>query len=301
MGSSDVRVDVLVDVKPSLGEGPLWDARTERLWFVDSLGDRIHRCTASGAELRTWEVPGHVGAMALRDGGGPGGGEALLALADGFHLFDLDTHESTLLVDPEPGRDTNRLNDGKVDRQGRFVCGSMDTAEERDSGTLWSLGSDRVPRALDERIICSNGPCFSPDGETLYFADSFRGTVYAYDYDAVSGDVSNRRVFAEPPVRPGGAPDGATVDAEGGVWIALVFDGRLLRYAPDGTLERSVDMPVVKCTSVAFGGSDLDILYVTSMARPPLPKYPGDGPLRGSTFAVTGLGVRGLPERRWAG
>ena len=236
-------------------------------------------------------------------GSDSGGGEALLALADGFHLFDLATHEATPdSSTPSPSRDANRLNDGKVDRQGRFVCGSMDTAEERDTGTLWSFRPPTaLPRALDDGIICSNGPCFSPDGETLYFADSFKGTVYAYDYDTATGDVANRRVFAEPPVRPGGAPDGATVDAEGGVWVALVFDGRLLRYAPDGTLDRSVDMPVVKCTSVAFGGPDLDILYVTSMARPPLPKYPGDGPLRGATFAVTGLGVRGLPERRWTG
>ena len=294
--SADVAIDVLVDVKPLLGEGPLWDVATERLWFIDSLGDRIHRCTADGRELRTWEVPGHVGAMALA-----GDGRALLALVDGFHLMDLATHESEHLVDPEPGRDTNRLNDGKVDRRGRFVCGSMDMAEERDSGTLWSLGPDRVPRELDRNIICSNGPCFSPDGTTLYFADSFKGVVYAYDYDGDTGGVSNRRTFAEPAVRPGGAPDGATVDAEGGVWIALVFDGRILRYAPDGTLDRTVEMPVVKTTSVAFGGPELDTLYVTSMARPPLPRYPGDGPLRGSTFAVTGLGVRGLPERRWAG
>ena len=296
MATGNARVEVLVDVKPSLGEGPLWDVATERLWFVDSLGDRIHRCTADGGELRTWEVPGHVGAMALA-----ADGRALLALADGFHLMDLDTHEIEPVVDPEPGLDGNRLNDGKVDRQGRFVCGSMDTAEESDTGTLWSLGTDRVPRKLFGNIICSNGPCFSPDGRTLYFADSFKGTVYACDYDPATGEAANRRTFAEPPVRPGGAPDGATVDAEGGVWIALVFDGRLLRYAPDGTLDRTVDMPVVKTTSVAFGGPDLDTLYVTSMARPPLPRYPGDGPLRGATFAVTGLGVAGLPERRWAG
>ncbi len=292
----DVRIDVLVDVKPLLGEGPLWDVECERLWFVDSLGDRVHRCTAGGGELRTWEVPGHIGAMALREKGGP-----LLALADGFHLLDLDTHETEHLVDPEPGLDANRLNDGKVDRQGRFVCGSMDTAEAAPTGTLWSFDAERRVRALDTGIICSNGTCFSPDGCTLYSADSFRNRIFAYDYDPDTGDASNRRTFVEPEVRPGGAPDGATIDEEGYLWTALVFDGRLMRFAPDGSLDRIVEMPVCKVTSVAFGGADLDVLYVTSMARPPLPKYPGDGPLRGGTFAVRGLGARGLPEPRYAG
>ena len=290
------RIDVLVDVKPRLGEGPLWDVREERLYFVDSLGDRLFRCRADGRELQTFEVPGHVGAMALREEGG-----ALLALADGFHRYDLDSHESVLLVDPEPELLGNRLNDGKVDRQGRFVCGSMDTAEEAPSGRLWSLEADLEPRLLDTDIICSNGPCFSPDGTTLYFADSFRGVIYAYDYDVATGEVSGRREFVRPETRPGGAPDGATVDAEGCLWTALVFDGRIVRYAPDGSLDREIEMPVVKTTSVAFGGLGLDTLFVTSMAHPPLPKYPGDGPLRGALFAISGLGVRGLPERRFAG
>ena len=294
--SGGVRMEVLVDVKPRLGEGPLWDVEEERLYFVDSLGDRLFHCRADGRELRTHELPGHIGALALREGGG-----ALLALADGFHLYDFDARRSEPLVDPEPDLPGNRLNDGKVDRQGRFVCGSMDTGEEAPSGRLWSLGAEHRPRLLDEGIICSNGPCFSPDGATLYFADSFRGVIYAYDYDTATGGVSNRREFVRPDVRPGGAPDGATVDAEGCLWTALVFDGRICRYTPDGALERVIEMPVVKTTSVAFGGPALDTLFVTSMAHPPLPKYPGDGPLRGALFALSGLGVRGLPERRFAG
>ena len=292
----DPWIDVLVDVKPRLGEGPLWDVESERLWFIDSLGDRLHRCTADGREVTTWELSSHVGSMALTETG-----DALLALADGFHRLDLASHQSEPLVDPEPGMPGNRLNDGKVDRQGRFVCGSMDMGEEQPTGALWSLDADLQPRRLDSDIICSNGPCFSPDGRTLYCADSFRGTVYAYDYDTETGGVANRRVFVEPEVRAGGAPDGATVDADGYVWVVLVFDGRIMRFAPDGSLDRSIDMPVLKTTSVAFGGPRLETLFVTSMAHPPLPKYPEDGPLRGATFAVHGLGVTGLPERRWRG
>ena len=289
------RIEVVADVKPLLGEGPLWDVDAERLFFVDSLGRRVFRCTAEGAEMRAWTVPSEIGAMALRRKGG-----AVVALRTGFHGLDLESGEVEPWVDPEPERPATRLNDGKVDPAGRFVCGSMDTGEAEPLGSLWSLGPNRSVAELDRGIICSNGPCWSPDGATLYAADSFRGTIYAYGYDAATGAATDRRDFARV-ASDGGAPDGATVDEEGCVWSATVFDGRVIRYTPDGRVDREVAMPVVKITSVAFGGSGLDMLFVTSMAEPPLPHHPGDGPLRGSLFAVHGLGVRGRPEPRYAG
>ena len=291
-----MRISILCDVKPLLGEGPLWDVEGERLWFVDSLGARIFRCTADGAEMRAWTVPSPIGAMCLRARGG-----AVVALADGFHMLDLDTGETRHVVDPEPDRPGNRMNDGKVDPWGRFLCGSMDTGEAAPTGSLWRLDPDLSVHELERGIICSNGPCFAPDGQTLYFTDSFSGAISAFDYDPATGSATGRRTFATPPGDRGGAPDGATVDAEGCVWTALVFDGRILRLTPDGAVDRVIEMPVRKVTSLAFGGSDLDTLYVTSMAEPPLPKYPGDGPLRGATFRIDGLGVRGRPEPRFAG
>lgn len=291
-----MRIDVLADVKPLLGEGPLWDVESERLYFIDSLGKRVFRCTEEGGEMRAWTVPEAIGSMALAQDG-----SAIVALADGFHRLDLESGDLVALADPEPDRPGNRLNDGKVDPAGRFVCGSMDMGEAEPTGTLWQLGTDLGLRALDEGIICSNGPCWSPDGGTLYFADSFRGTIYAYDYDAATGEAGGRRVFAQMDGARGGAPDGATVDSEGCVWSCGVFDGRIFRYAPDGSLDRVIEMPVCKITSLAFGGRDLDRLFVTSMAEPPLPKYPGDGPLRGSVFVIDGLGVTGRPERRFGG
>lgn len=291
-----VRIEVLADVKPLLGEGPLWDVETERLHFVDSLGRRVFRCTDQGAEMRAWMVPSEIGSMALRRNGG-----AVVALRDGFHGLDLETGELERWLDPEPERPTTRLNDGKVDAAGRFLCGSMDTAEAEPLGSLWSLGPDHQAAELDRGITCSNGPCFAPDGRTLYFADTFAPAIYAYDYDPESGAATNRRLFHQPDCAPGAGPDGATVDEEGGVWTALVFDGRILRLAPDGRVDREVRMPVVKITSLSFGGPGLDVLYVTSMAEPPLPRHPGDGPLRGAVFAVHGLGVRGRPEPRYAG
>lgn len=290
-----MRIEVLVDVKTTLGEGPLWDAEQERLYWIDSFDGRIFRATVDGREVRAWDVPQKIGSMALRkDGTG-----AVVSLQRGFHLLDFATGEVSQLHDPEPDRPANRLNDGKVDRRGRFVAGSMDTMEEGACGALYSLSPDFKVTPLESNIICSNGPCWSPDGRTFYFQDTWSGEIWAYDYDLETGGVSNRRTFAKVDTSRGGAADGSTVDAEGFLWNALVYDGRLVRYAPDGTVDRIIEMPVKKVTSVMFGGPNLDILFVTSMAKPPLPRFPSDGALRGSLFSIHGLGIRGMPEPRF--
>jgi L-arabinonolactonase len=291
-----MRIDVLIDVKPLLGEGPLWDPDTQRLYFIDSLGKRVFRCTEHGAEVASWLVPESIGSMCLRKSGG-----AIVSLQSGFHTLDLQTGDVALVAAPEPGLPNNRLNDGKVDAAGRFIAGSMDMGESAATGSLWSLLPDFSLRKLDDGIIVSNGPCWSPDNKTLYFADSFSGAISAYDYNLADGSVGNKRIFTKVDASRGGAPDGATVDAEGFVWSAGVFDGRIFRYAPDGSVERVIEMPVVKITSVAFGGPELDTLFVTSMAEKPLPHHPDDGPLRGSVFRIRDLGVRGRPEPKFGG
>ena len=290
-----MRIEVVVDVKTTLGEGPLWDVEQERLYWIDSFDGRVFRATAAGGEIRCWDVPQKIGSMALRkDGAG-----AVVSLARGFHLLDFKSGEVSLVVDPEPDKINNRLNDGKVDKHGRFVAGSMDTMEEGPNGALYRLDPDFSLHKLDNGIIVSNGPCWSPDGATFYFADTWTGEIWAYDYDQSTGAASNRRTFVKVDRSRGGAADGSTVDAEGCVWNALVYDGRVVRYDPTGRVDRVIDMPVKKVTSVMFGGPKLDILFVTSMAKPPLPRFPGDGLLRGSLFAIYDLGVKGLPEPRF--
>ncbi|WP_377845375.1 SMP-30/gluconolactonase/LRE family protein [Bosea sp. UC22_33] len=290
-----MRIEVLVDVKTTLGEGPLWDVEQERLYWIDSFDGRVFRATVDGREVRAWDVPQKIGSMALRkDGQG-----AIVSLQRGFHALDFTSGEVTLIHDPEPDQPSNRLNDGKVDKRGRFVAGSMDTQEEGANGALYSLSTDFKVTRLDTRIVCSNGPCWSPDGKTFYFQDTWSGEIWAYDYDLDTGAATNRRVFAKVDTSKGGAADGSTVDAEGFLWNALVYDGRLVRYAPDGSVDRIIDMPVKKVTSVMFGGPNLDILFVTSMAKPPLPRFPGDGVLRGSLFAIYDLGIKGQPEMRF--
>ena len=292
-----MEIDIVLDVKTLLGEGPLWDVDQQRLYWVDSHGQRVFRATVDGGELRSWLVPAPIGSMALtRDGEG-----AVMALADGVHLLDFATGETSLVVDPESDLPLNRLNDGKVDRRGRYLFGSMDTSEDARSGRLYRLDPDYSLTVLDDKLICSNGPCWSPDDSTFYFSDTWSGEIWAYDYDIEAGAVSNRRSFATIDRSPVGGFDGSTVDAEGGLWNALVYDGKIVRYAPDGTVDRVVDMPVKKVTSAMFGGPDLDILYVTSMARPPLPRFPDDPIAAGSLFAITGLGVTGVPEPRFGG
>jgi L-arabinonolactonase len=292
-----MKIEVVVDVKTTLGEGPLWDVEQERLYWIDSFDGRVFRATADGREIRSWDVPMKIGSMALRkDGSG-----AVVSLQRGFHLLDFATGDVTLIHDPEPDKPMNRLNDGKADRRGRFFAGSMDTMEEGPSGGLYRLDPDFSVTRIDSGIICSNGPCWSPDDRTFYFADTWTGEIWAYDYDIATGTATNRRTFTRVDTSRGGAADGSTVDAEGYLWNALVYDGRLVRYAPDGSIDRIIDMPVKKITSVMFGGPKLDTLYVTSMAKPPLPRFPGDGVLRGSLFAITGLGVTGVPEPRFGG
>lgn len=288
-------IDVVVDLKTTLGEGPLWDCEQQLLYWIDSADGRIFRSTADGSQIRAWDVGQKIGSMALcRDGA-----HAIVALANGLHKLDLADGTLTELIDPEADLPNNRLNDGKVDKRGRFVFGSMDTLEESASGKLYSYRPDGSLAVLDEGITVSNGPCWSPDGETLYFCDTWTGEIWAYDYDLDTGAVANRRTFARVDTSSGGAADGATVDADGYLWQALVYGGKVIRYAPDGSVDRVIDFPVRKPTSVMFGGADLDVLYVTSMARPPLPRFPGDGQLRGSLFAIRGLGVHGIPETRF--
>jgi L-arabinonolactonase len=304
-----LKIDMIVDAKNNLGEGPLWDVREQQLYWVDSLDRFIHRCDADGKNHRTWPLPADIGSMALRENGG-----AVLSLSNGFHFFDFETGEATLVADPESGSSRIRLNDGKVDRRGRFVAGSMDRQETEPLGSVYQLGPDRKVSILDRNIVVSNAPCWSPDGRTFYFADSIRGEIYAYDYDLETGVASGRRLFVSTADDPG-VPDGGTVDAEGYVWSAQIVGGRIVRYAPDGRVDRTIEFPVATLTSVMFGGPNLDVLYVTTMGKPSVgvveyvkshpiqpgkSLHPGDQGL-GGLFAVYGLGVKGLPEPRYAG
>ena len=290
-----MKISKVIDLKPNLGEGPIWDTKTKQLWWIDSQDGRIFHNDEHGSDLQVWDIREKIGSMALYEDGE----SALLALQTGLYKYNLSTDVATLISDPEPEFPRNRLNDGKVDLKGRFVFGSMDTMEEAATGRLYSYEEGKDLRVLDEGIICSNGPCWSPDGSIFYFADTWTGDIWAYDYNLETGDVSNRRVFTTVDQSDGGACDGMTVDAEGFVWQAHVYGGKLNRYDPDGKLERQIDMPVKKVTCPVFGGEGFDRLFVTTMARPPLPRFPEDGKDRGTLYVIDDLGIVGYETPRF--
>ncbi|MGH9174801.1 MAG: SMP-30/gluconolactonase/LRE family protein, partial [Vicinamibacterales bacterium] len=241
-----------------------------------------------------WELPAGIGSMALREDGG-----AVLACVDGFFLFDFTTGTRTPIGNPEADDPETRFNDGKVDRWGRFIAGTADSKSAGEPrGALYRLDHDLTWHKLDDGYGVSNGPCWSPDGDRFYVSDSRLGTIFAYDYDLDSGAISNRRIFATTE-KHDGLPDGATVDADGFRWSAIPIGGRIVRFAPDGSVARALDAPVTWVTSVMFGGPHLDILYLTSL-DPSTKGITDAGPDEGGLFAVHGLSVTGLPEPRFA-
>ena len=284
----------LVTFRCELAEGPLWDPDSATIYWVDILGKAVWRADAGGGNPRKWDMPAHIGAMALRRNGG-----AVVALATGFFSLDFATGRCQVLAEPAAGQTRTRFNDGKVDRRGRLLAGSMDYGERDPLGALYRLDADLGCTRLMDGFTIFNAPCWSPDGRTFYYADSARGTLFAADYDLKSGTISRSRIFVGPDVAPG-APDGATVDAEGYVWNARWGAGRVIRFTPDGRIDRTIEVPAKKTTSIAFGGPDMDWIYITSMKDPALPDDPAD-PESGSVYLVTGAGIKGIPEPRFAG
>lgn len=302
-----VKIECILECDNHLGEGPVWDVGEGRLYWLDCTGPRlgkkaVWRMEPKSGKVENWDLPQDIGAMALREKGG-----AVAAMNDGFYFFDFDTGELELIEKVDADIERTRLNDGKVDRRGRFFAGGMDDLEELKNCGLWRLDPDLSVTRVEDGLMCTNGPCWSPDDKTFYLADTFIEEFWAYDYDIETGGLSNKRVLAST-IDDEGVADGSTVDEEGYMWNAQLISGDLVRYAPDGSVERRIGMPVKNITSVMFGGDNLDVLYVTSMARvkhqavhdmfikQAKPQF-----LAGSLFAVTGLGIRGLPEPRFGG
>lgn len=276
----------------TISEGPVWDVAEQALYWIDILEKKVHRHDPSAGKTKTWMAPDIIGSMAVREGGG-----VIAALGGGVHALDLETGECSLLAAHADLDETVQLADGKVDRKGRFIVGSSDRKMQDPHGKLYSLEAGAL-REIDNDYFLSNGPCWSPDDKTFYHSDSIRKTIYAYDYDLATGDLSNRRAWASTEDL-GGIPDGATIDADGCMWIAICEGGKVVQFRPDGEIERIVEMPVTCPASVMFGGPDLDLLYVPSLS----PAFLGRqaDPLDGSMFVIEGLGAKGLPEPRYAG
>lgn len=238
-------------------EGPVWVQRDEALWFTCIKTPRIYRYDPRTQDTRCWDAPAQCGFVLPAAGGG-----FVAGLQTGLHRFDEADGTFSLLVDPEPSRPGNRLNDATVDPQGRLWFGTMDDAEAAETGAIYRLGADGQAVRSSPWASITNGPAVSPDGMTLYHVDTLGGVIYACTVDA-DGSLVQRRVFASIPNEEG-YPDGPTVDAEGCVWIGLYNGWGIRRYSPKGELIETIRMPVSAVTKVAFGGDDRKTLFATT-------------------------------------
>ena len=279
-------------VAAQLGESPVWDVERQRLYWVDGVSRRVHAYEPANGTARHWDVPAMVGSVAL------GQGDTLIvALVDGIYRLDLGSGAPTSLFLPEPGDPRVRFNDGKVDRWGRFLCGTMGVHAE-PLGQLFRIDATGASAVLATGIRISNALCFSPDGRTMYFADSLDRAIRAYRYGPGDAfDPEPRIVIDTAPHHSG--PDGATVDCDGCLWVALVQAGKIARFTPQGVLDRLIDAPTDLPSSLAFGGPALSTLYVTSIRDSGSGRAVSRHPDGGFLFAIDGLGVTGLPEARF--
>lgn len=280
------------------GESPFWDERRRRLFWVDIREPGLHAFDPVTGEDRCWKLPAWIGCAAPCDEG------VLVALRTGLHLLELESGALRFLA-PAPF-DARRFifNDGGCDTAGRFHVGPMFVPLEPkpppggpEAAPLWRFEGKGRWRPVSDDVHTSNGLAWSPDGRTMYHADTAQHTIWAHDYDPDTGAIANRRVFARFEVSEGG-PDGACVDRDGFYWCAVFANACLLRFDPDGKLERRIEMPVRYPTMPAFGGAGLDTIFVTSASWPLPEEERRRNRDEGNLFALPAP-VPGLPVRRF--
>jgi len=280
--------------KNRLGEGPLWVASEGRLYWLDIESKLLEWLHPASGETGTWPLPCTVSAVAQRAKGG-----LLLGSERGFALFDPRTGEFTLMHNPEPERSWNRSNDGHADSMGRFWLGTMDNAQSRRSGAVYRLDPDwTCTRVLDGFGIPNTLVC-TPDCSRIYIADSSDRVLFAYDVEPKTGVLGDRRVIAQT-VDTNATPDGSALDAEGCLWNAQWGGWRIVRYTPEGSIDRIIILPVEQPTSCAFGGETLSQLFITTARTGLSQEALARQPLAGSLL-VCEPGVSGQPSALFTG
>jgi sugar lactone lactonase YvrE len=289
--------ELVEDAHAVNGESPLWDGRRGRLYWVDMRTPALHVLEPPTSASRRWEMPAWIGSLTL-----VADGRLVVALRTGLHLFDPERGGLSPLAQAPYDARRFSLNDGTSDREGRFLVGAMHHqlsggVDGGDTRTpLWRYDGDGPMTALNlPPVTIANGLALAPDGRTLYFADTSRKTIWTSHYDPHAGAAAAPRVFAL--VEEGGVsggPDGATVDSEGFYICAVFGAGCLLRFDPQGRLERRIRLPVLYPTKPALGGADLSTLYVTSASFPQTPDERRAQPHAGGLFALEAP-ARGLP------
>jgi len=279
-----------------IGEGPMWSVRDQVLYWIDVVSRRIFRLRPETGRVDVRDLPYAPSAVIPRASGG-----LLLITKKGMALMDFDRPELGSV--PVSLVDFNKelFNDAKCDSAGRLWVGTRDLHVKEPNGGLFCIHADFSMHRHGSDLVVSNGIAWAESGRVMYHVDSHPGRIDAYDFDASAGTLSNRRVFRDyVKERAAAIPDGCTIDAEGGLWVAEVGNWHICRYTPDGRLDREIRMPFQKPTSVMFGGADLATLYVTSMRFGLTDAALGDQPLAGSLLQLD-VGVKGKPENVFGG
>jgi len=275
-----------------LGEVPIWSVRDQALYWIDGFKPACTAYDPATRQVQSWTPPVKLGSFALRAAGG-----FLLASRQGIGVYDPAAGTFQLRHDPESDRPNNLLNDGRCDRRGRFWVGSMDKMLQQESGRIYRYDPDGTCTVAEDPVYLTNGVAFSPDDRWMYFADSHHKTIYRYDFDLAAGRISNRRPIA---TITEGVPDGSCVDAEGFLWNAQFDAGRVVRYAPDGRLDRTVMLPVTARPRAPSAAPDLRTLYITTASFRLKDAEKAAQPHAGGLLAVD-VGVAGVEEPMFGG
>jgi sugar lactone lactonase YvrE len=281
-----------VSVGNTLGEGVLWDSVGARVWWTDIQERRLYRYQPESEALEIFPTPERLGSFGFVEGSN----EIVAAFESGFAFYHPESGRLEWIERPAHEAENVRFNDGRVDRQGRFWAGSMVEGAGRPQGKLYCLSGRQVAVHLTD-VAISNSICFSADGKHLFFADTPHRSIMRYDVNPLTGTLANGRVFARTP--EGALPDGSIIDAEGHLWNAHWSAGRVVRYAPDGTVSGAIEVPASQPTCVAFGGRALDLLFVTSAREGLSAAALAREPHAGDVF-VYRVNVGGLLEGRFA-
>ncbi len=286
----NLKPEVVIDYTCLLGEGPVWDWKRKVICWIDILRGHVHQYSPEDKTHTTISVNDMIGCMAISTDG-----NIIAALKSGLAFIDRETKKIRIIADPEDHLPGNRFNDGKCDPAGRFWAGTMALSEEPQAGSVYVLDKDLTFSKKIEGVTISNGMAWSPDQKTFYYIDTPTYTIVSYQYEKTTGAISNKKaiiIFD----RDHGYPDGMTIDAEGMLWIAHWDGWQITRWNPNtGKKLFSIPLPVARVTSCAFGGDNMDDLYITTARKELTEEQLKDQPLAGSLFVLHKCGVKGIP------
>lgn len=282
-----ISIEVVGSVKSNWGEGPVW--WEDGLYYVDIEGHKVHRFSPETGEEKSWDIGQRVGTVVPREGGG-----VVFAGDNGMFFLDEKTGETVAIADPEPDKSDNRFNDGKCSPDGRFFAGTISLVKKEGDAKLYRLDTDLTLHEAYGPVTNSNGIAWSADGGTVYYIDTPRKEVMAFDYK--DGILSNERVVVSTKHHEA-SPDGMTIDEKGNLWIAFCHGACVACFSPEtGEEIQKIDLPCLETTACAFGGPDLEDLFVTTgIHKSEIEENAG------RLFRIRGLGVKGMPANSFAG